>query len=109
MQYVPNVGRRLSFMAEEIEYEDMLVYVARIREAYTPLGILVNTDFLTDLLDQHKITQEEVMKRYGIKTQMERNKLRDSRRTAQRNFQLHRLFQNLREVNSHYKSEVCRQ
>lgn len=32
--------------------ESMLYYVAKIREATSPLGILLNVDFLTDLLDE---------------------------------------------------------
>lgn len=86
-------------MAEELHYEPMLEYVARIRKANTPLGILLNTDFLTDLLDQ-QLNKEEVSKRYGIKTQMERNKYQNNRWTARRNVQMHRLFRTIREVNS---------
>lgn len=96
-------------MAEEIEYEDMLVYVARIREAYTPLGILLNTDFLTDILDMN-YNKEEVLKKYGIKTQMERDQLRgNGRRSSEANIQMYRLHSILRASNSYNKSEVCRQ
>ena len=95
-------------MAEEIHYEDMLVYVARIREATTPLGILVNADFLTDILDREK-NELEVFKKYGIKTQMERDQLRNRLRADKNNFQMYRLHGILRASNSHNKSEVCRQ
>jgi hypothetical protein len=56
-------------MDNEIQYEDILVYVARIREANEPLGILLNVDYLTDILDI-ETNELEVLKRYGIKTHM---------------------------------------
>ena len=96
-------------MAEEIQYEDMLVYVARIREAHTPLGILVNTDFLTDILDMN-YSKEEVLKRYGTKTQVERDQLRNNiRRASEGSLQMYRLHAILRAANSYNTSEVCRQ
>ncbi len=93
---------------DELVYESLLTYVAQIREAHTPLGILVNSDFLTDLLDQ-ELKQLEVDKKYGIKSQMERDQLRSNRRrTSETSLQMYRLHSILRASNSYNKSEVCR-
>ena len=37
---------------DPIKYKPMDYYIGKIREAITPLDILVNADFLTDLLDK---------------------------------------------------------
>jgi hypothetical protein len=44
---------------ESLLYEDMLYYVEQIRKANDPLNILVNVDFLTDLIDEELENTEE--------------------------------------------------
>ena len=42
---------KLSEFNDSIKYKTMDYYTTKIKEAETPLDILVNTDYLTDLID----------------------------------------------------------
>lgn len=42
----------MSKINEPIKYESMVYYARKIKEAKTPLGILLNMDYLTDLMDE---------------------------------------------------------
>ena len=55
----------MSEINDEIKYESMNYYATKVIEAKTTLDILVNTDFLTDLMDI-EINKKEVEK-YGKK------------------------------------------
>ena len=91
-------------MDDTIHYESMNYYVAQIRQATTPLGILLNADYLTDLIDV-ELNKMEVSKKYGIKTQMERSKLRETLNRNNNCVQMHRLWNVLRAENSNIKNE----
>lgn len=42
----------MSNIDEPIQYKSMNYYIAKIREAKDPLGILLNVDYLTDIIDK---------------------------------------------------------
>lgn len=41
----------MSNIDESIQYKSIAYYIIKIREADSPLGILINVDYLTDLID----------------------------------------------------------
>ena len=60
----------MSEINDEIKYESMNYYATKVIEAKTMLDILVNTDFLTDLIDI-ELNKKEVEK-YGKRRERNR-------------------------------------
>lgn len=75
--------------------DQILHYVSLIREATTPLDILLNVDFLTDIFEKTEV-KKEVLKSYGRKTQVERNFHKKKPDIKNHTLQMHRLWNTLR-------------
>ena len=76
---------------------EILHYVNQVREATTPLGVMLNVDFLTDEFDKINI-KEEVLRAYGMRknTQMEGNLHQERSTLNNQTLRMHRLWATLR-------------
>ena len=75
---------------------EMLQYVNLVREATTPLEILLNVDFLTDEFEKIEV-KKEVAKAYGrVITSVERNFHEKKPTIDNKTLQMHRLWAILR-------------
>lgn len=75
---------------------EVLHYVELIREATTPLGIMLNVDFLTDEFEKTNV-RKDVLRAYGnAKTSVEGNFHRQKLTLDNNTLEMHRLWATLR-------------
>lgn len=74
-----------------IKMDGMLYHVALIREATTPLEIMLNVDFLTDIFEKTEV-KKEVLEAYGRNAQVESNFHRTNPYINDNALQMHRLW-----------------
>ena len=76
---------------------EILHYVNQIRDATTPLGVMLNVDFLTDEFEKIDV-KKEVLKAYGMRKNAQMGGNLHQKRPAHDNktLQMHRLWATLR-------------